>query len=149
MKKIFNKLFEIYKNHKEGINYLIFGGLTTLLSLIVYYALTWTIINPKNPLQLQIANILSWVCGFLFAYFTNRKFVFESKNKRVLKEFFSFFLSRLSTLFLDMLIMFIFVTLLKYNDAIFKIVSQALVIISNYALSKIFVFKNKKNRSDL
>ena len=138
------KLLEIYKKHKEGINYLIFGGLTTVLSLIVYYLLTWTIINPKDALQLQIANILSWVCGFLFAYFTNRKFVFDSKNEKVFKEFISFFLSRISTLLLDMLVMFIFVTLLKYNDALFKIVSQILVIVSNYALSKVFVFKKTK-----
>ena len=136
------RVLKIYKNHKEGINYLIFGGLTTILSLIVYYFLTWTILNPKNAIQLQIANILSWVCGFLFAYFTNRKFVFASKSEKVLKEFLSFFLSRISTLLLDMLIMFVFVTVLKYNDAVFKIVSQMLVIISNYILSKIFVFKN-------
>ena len=135
------KIWDIYKSHKEGINYLIFGGLTTVLSLIVYYGLTWTIINPNDPLQLQIANILSWTCGFLFAYFTNRKFVFESKSSNVLKEFFSFFISRISTLLLDMLIMFVFVTLLKYNDALFKLISQAIVIVSNYVLSKIFVFK--------
>ena len=140
------RLLGIYKKHKEGINYLIFGGLTTVLTLIVYYLLTWTIINTDNAIELQIANILSWICGFLFAYFTNRKFVFNSKNKKLIKEFISFFLSRISTLFLDMLIMFIFVTLLKYNDGIFKIISQILVILLNYILSKIFVFK--KNKED-
>lgn len=141
------KIFDIYVKHKEGINYLIFGGLTTVLSLVVYYVLTWTIINPKDGMQLQIANIISWTCGFLFAYFTNRKFVFNSKNKKVLKEFFSFFLSRVSTLLLDMLIMFIFVTLLKLNDGLFKLVSQVLVIVTNYILSKAIVFK-KKNIED-
>ena len=138
------KLLDVYKNHKEGINYLIFGGLTTILSLAVYYSLTWTIIDPNDAVQLQIANILSWICGFLFAYFTNRKYVFDSKNEKVLKEFVSFFLSRISTLLSDMLIMFVFVSVLKYNDALFKIVSQIIVIVSNYILSKIFVFKKKK-----
>lgn len=140
------KLFDLYKKHKEGINYLIFGGLTTVLSLIVYYVLTWTIINPNDAIELQIANILSWVCGFLFAYFTNRKYVFNSKNEKKIKEFISFFLSRISTLFLDMLIMFIFVTLLKYNDQLFKIISQVLVIVTNYILSKVFVFKKSENK---
>lgn len=143
MKKLIDKIFDIYKKHKEGINYLIFGGLTTLLSLVVYYLLTNTIINPKNAVQLQIANVISWVCGFLFAYFTNRKYVFESKEKNVLKEFISFFLSRISTLLLDMLIMFVFVTVLKYNDQLFKIISQIAVIVTNYLLSKLIVFKKK------
>ena len=143
MKKLIDKIFDIYKKHKEGINYLIFGGLTTLLSLVVYYLLTNTIINPKNAVQLQIANVISWVCGFLFAYFTNRKYVFESKEKNVLKEFISFFLSRISTLLLDMLIMFVFVTVLKYNDQLFKIISQIAVIVTNYLLSKLIFFKKK------
>lgn len=144
MKNMFNKLMDIYKKYKEGINYLIFGGLTTLLSLIVYYVLTNTIINPKDAVQLQIANVISWICGFLFAYFTNRKYVFESKTKNVLKEFFSFFLSRISTLLLDMLIMYVFVTALNYNDQVFKIISQIAVIVSNYLLSKLIVFKKEK-----
>lgn len=126
--------------HKEKILYLIFGGLTTLVSLIVYYATTFTILNPKNAIELQIANILSWVCGFLFAYFTNRKYVFNSNNKKG-KEFLLFFLSRISTLLLDMLIMYIFVTKLKLNNVIFKLVSQVLVIVINYILSKVIVFK--------
>lgn len=144
MKHLINKAFSIYKKHKEGINYLIFGGLTTLLSLIVYYLLTNTIINPSIAIQLQVANVVSWICGFLFAYFTNRKYVFESKEKKVFKEFFSFFLSRISTLLLDMLIMYIFVTVLKYNDQLFKLISQIVVIVSNYLLSKLFVFKKDK-----
>lgn len=136
------KFFELYKKHKEGIDYLFFGALTTFLTLLVYYLLTSTIINSKDAIQLQIANVLSWICGFLFAYFTNRKYVFKSKNEKVFKEFLSFFLSRISTLFLDMIIMFIFVTLLKGNDQLFKLVSQILVILTNYILSKLIVFKN-------
>ena len=122
--ELINKCLDIYKKHKEGFNYLIFGGLTTLLSLLVYYAVTFTFLNPDNTIELQIANILSWIFGFLFAYFTNRKYVFESKNKKVSEEFFKFFLSRISTLLLDMAIMFVFVTFLKFNDKVFKIISH-------------------------
>ena len=142
--ELINKCLDIYKKHKEGFNYLIFGGLTTLLSLLVYYAVTFTFLNPDNTIELQIANILSWIFGFLFAYFTNRKYVFESKNKKVSEEFFKFFLSRISTLLLDMAIMFVFVTFLKFNDKVFKIISQVLVMLSNYILIKLLVFKKKE-----
>ena len=104
------KLFDMYKKHKEVINYLIFGFLTTVLSLTIYYLLTFTILNPKDAFQLQVANVTSWIGAVIFAFFTNRKFVFESKNKNISKEFIKFFLSRISTLLLDMLIMFVFVT---------------------------------------
>lgn len=142
---LFNLCMDIYKKHKEGFNYLIFGFLATIISLGVYYLLTFSILNANNNIELQIANILSWLFAFLFAYFTNRKYVFESKNENVKNEFFKFFLSRISTLLLDMFIMFVFVTCLKLNDKIFKIVSQVLVILSNYVLSKCLVFKNIAN----
>lgn len=132
---------EIYIKYKEIINYLIFGFLTTLISLCVYYFLTMTILNVESSIQLQCANTISWCVGVLFAYFTNRSFVFESNNKNKKKEFITFTTSRLSTLFLDMAIMFLFVTLLKYNDQIIKLISQVLVIVGNYLLSKLIVFK--------
>lgn len=135
-----NKIKKVYLQHKEIINYLVFGTLTTIVTLSVYYIITHTILNPKKAIELQIANVISWTCGFLFAYITNRKFVFESKKDKK-KEFILFFLSRISTLLLDMVIMFIFVTLLKLNDSVFKLVSQVMVIVSNYILSKIVVFK--------
>lgn len=138
MKELFNK-------YKEIIIYLIFGVLTTIISLIVYYALTYTILNPNNSIYLQIANILSWIAGVLFAYFTNRKYVFESKNKNKLKEFTSFVGSRVTTLILDMLIMGVGVSLLHGNDKILKLISQVLVIVGNYVLSKLIVFKKKNN----
>ena len=71
---------------KEVIMYLIFGVLTTIVSLAVYYVLIFTLLNPENAIQLQIANILSWIAGVAFAYVTNRKFVFESKEKNKFKE---------------------------------------------------------------
>ena len=133
----------IYLKHKEIINYLIFGILTTIVSLVTYYLLVYTILNPNNSLELQIANIISWITSVTFAYITNRKYVFNSKNNNILKEITKFYSSRLTTLFLDMLIMFIFVTILKFNDKIIKIFVQIIVIITNYILSKLLVFKNK------
>ena len=128
---------------KEVIMYLIFGVLTTIVSLAVYYVLIFTLLNPENAIQLQIANIVSWIAGVAFAYVTNRKFVFESKEKNKFKELSKFVASRFTTLFLDMLIMFVGVTCLHGNDKIIKLISQVLVIIGNYVFSKIFVFKKK------
>lgn len=131
----------LFNKYKEVIMYLIFGVLTTIVSLVVYYLLVYTVLDPKSALELQIANIISWIMGVTFAYVTNRKFVFESKNNNHLKEVGSFVAARVLTLLLDMLIMFVGVTLLSGNDKIFKLVSQVLVIVLNYVFSKLFVFK--------
>ena len=69
-----DKIKELYLKYKEIINYLIVGVLTTVVSLTVYYGLVLTILNPKNPIQLQAANIASWICAVAFAYWANRKF---------------------------------------------------------------------------
>lgn len=138
------KIIELFNKYKEIIMYLIFGVLTTVVSLVTYYALTLTILNPEKAMQLQLANIISWIVSIAFAYVTNRKFVFESKSEDIVKEATSFVGGRVLTLILDMAIMFIFVTLLHLNDKIFKIVSQVLVIVTNYVISKLFVFKENK-----
>lgn len=139
------KINKLYKKYKEIINYSIFGILATIVSLGVKYSLLFTFLEPSNALELQIAIIISWIAAVLFAYFTNRKFVFNSKNENKLKEFISFVLARLSTLLLEMIIMWFFVTFLKLNSdlyvIIFTIIAQIVVVIGNYIFSKLFVFK--------
>lgn len=137
------KILNLYKKYKEILNYLIVGVLTTVVSLAVYYISVFTFLNPDNSIQLQIANILSWIAGVAFAYFTNRKYVFESKNKNKLQEATKFVSSRITTLLLDMFIMWLGVTILHFNDKLIKLVSQVLVIVGNYILSKLFVFKKE------
>ena len=137
------KILNLYKKYKEIINYLIVGVLTTVVSLAVYYISVFTFLNPDNSIQLQIANILSWIAGVAFAYFTNRKYVFESKNKNKLQEATKFVSSRITTLLLDMFIMWLGVTILHFNDKLIKLASQVLVIVGNYILSKLFVFKKE------
>ena len=130
--------------NKEVLMYLIFGVLTTIVALAIYYALTYTVLDANNSIQLQIANVISWVGGVIFAYVTNRKYVFESKNKNKVAEAGKFVSARLVTLLMDMAIMFVGVTLLKGNDKILKIISQIVVIVSNYVFSKLIVFKKEK-----
>ncbi len=139
------KIKELYKKYKEVVNYLIFGVLTTIVALLVYYICVFTFLNPENAIQLQIANVISWVAGVTFAYFTNRKYVFESQEKNKMQEASKFVFARLITLIMDMAIMWLGVTILQQNDKIIKIISQIAIIVSNYILSKLFVFrKNKK-----
>ncbi len=143
MKKIIN----LYKKYEEIINYLIVGVLTTVVSLVVKWGLLFTILDPKNSVQLQVAVVISWIAAVVFAYITNRIFVFKSKSKKILKEITSFFGARLLTLGLEMLIMWFFVTFLKLNSdlwvLIWTMVAQILVIIFNYIFSKLFVFRKK------
>lgn len=139
-----SKIFDLYKKNKEVINYLIVGVLTTVVSLGVYYGSVFTILDPNDAFQLQIANILSWIAAVTFAYFTNRKYVFESENANVLLEAVKFYLSRVSTLLMDMAIMFVGVTVLNFDDKIVKIVVQVIVMVANYVFSKLFVFAKEK-----
>ena len=143
MKKMWNKCLKLYKKYEEIINYLIVGGLTTIVSLGSYYLCIYTFLDPDVWYQLQAANIISWICAVTFAYFANRIFVFKSKNQKKFIEAVSFYGSRVATLLMDMGIMFVFVTLLHLNDKIMKLVVQVVVTAANYILSKLFVFKKK------
>ena len=142
------KIIELYKKYEEIVNYLIFGVLTTVVSLAIKYLLLFTILDAKNSIQLQIAVIVSWITACTFAYVTNRIWVFKSKSKNILKEAISFFAARLATLGLEMLIMFVFVTVLGLISnlwvIVWTLVSQVLIIIGNYVLSKLLVFKKEK-----
>lgn len=135
---------KIYQKYHEIINYLIFGVLTTIVSLGSYYLLTSFIFNPNDAIELQITNILSWIFAVTFAYFTNRKYVFNSKDKNILVEMVKFYLARLTSLLIDMLLMYIFVSYLKYNDKIIKVIVQIIVVTMNYIFSKILIFKNQR-----
>jgi len=140
-----DKIKELYMKYKELVNYLIVGVLTTVVSLVAYYGCVFTFLNPESAIELQIANILSWIAAVTFAYFTNRKYVFESKESNMVKEAGKFYASRLSTLAMDMAIMFVGVTMLGFSDKIMKLVVQVVVTIANYIISKFLVFKKEEN----
>lgn len=146
--KFWNWGWNIYYKNPEIWNYLIVGVLTTVVSLAIKWGLLFTILDAKNGFQVQVAVITSWIGAVIFAYITNRIFVFKSKSKNYLKEISSFVLGRVATLLMEMFIMWFFVTLLKLNSdtwvLIFTLVCQVLVTIFNYILSKLFVFKKEK-----
>ena len=138
---------EVYKKYEEIIRYLVVGVLTTIVSLATYFICVHTFLDATNGVEIQIANIISWLFAVAFAYITNRIFVFKSKSKNYLKEITIFCTSRVLTLLMDMAIMFVFVTLLKGSDTIGKLISQVVVTIANYIFSKLFVFVKKEKES--
>ncbi|MBR2828524.1 MAG: GtrA family protein [Bacilli bacterium] len=118
----------------EGLSYLFFGFCTTLINLIAFY------IFRKMNIDLYISNGISWIISVLFAYITNRLFVFHSKGK-VIKEGFSFLFFRILSLVFDMAFLFLFVDIFHISDIISKIIVNILIIIINYVFSKIFIFR--------
>lgn len=133
----------LYFCYKEIINYLIFGGVTTIVNFVSYYIAARII-----GIEEVISSGISWFCAVLFAYITNRIFVFESKakgKKAIIKEIVSFFLARvLSGILCDVGTFALMVKVFNINDIFSKIVTQIMVIVVNYLFSKFFIFKNKK-----
>ena len=135
---------KLFYKYEEVILYLIVGVLTTCVSLGVYYGCVLTFLNPNITYQLQTANIISWIVSVTFAYITNRKFVFKSVSKNWTGEAAAFYSSRITTLLMDMAIMFVFVTVCEINDKIIKLAAQVIIMIVNYGLSKWIVFRKNQ-----
>ena len=132
-------IWKMYKKYEDVILYLFFGGLTFLVSMVSYY-----ICATPLGINYMVANVISWILAVLFAYITNRIFVFKSTVtgiKGILKELWLFVACRLSTGVMEVVIMFVGVSLLKCNDLLVKGAAQVLVILTNYILSKILIFK--------
>ncbi len=139
------KIKELCKKYEEIIVYLIVGVLTTIVSWGACWIAEVLGLNSEIEWQNAVINTIGWVAGVLFGYVTNRKYVFKSTNPQILKEFVSFAGGRVSTWILDIVIMYVAVNLIQMNYWIAKIfISSVLVMIANYVLSKLFVFKKKK-----
>ena len=140
-----DKIKKMLKNGKirEIIAYLIIGFLTTMLNLLVYYVCTNYFLNPEKIINVEIANVIAWVVAVIFAYVTNRVIVFRSKDHKVLKESIKFFLGRIFTLLLELVLMALMLSVMHIDDKIAKIICQIIIIVGNYIISKLFVFKKK------
>lgn len=131
---------KILQKYRELILYVIFGILTTVCNFVVYFIAT-----RMFELSIEIANILGWFLSVLFAYITNRQYVFRSDeySKSIIKELLSFYGSRLFTGLLDFGGMWLFADYLKFNDIITKGVLNVIIIVLNFVLSKFLVFQKK------
>ncbi len=137
----------IYHKNEELWNYLIVGGLTTVVSIGTKWGLYFTVLDVNDGFEAQAGVIISWIVAVLFAYVANRIYVFKSKSKNIFKELCSFLGARLLTLGMEALLTFLFFTLLGLTTNLWVIVVtfiiQVLIMVFNYIFSKIFVFKKR------
>ena len=138
--KLLSPLWPFYVKYKEPLLYLFFGGLTTLISIFVFW-----LFNGPFGLNELVANLISWVLAVLFAFLTNKTWVFQSggQEKGFLSLMLSFYAGRLVTLGVEELLLLVFITWLGFNSMAVKIVAEVVVIVLNYVISKLLVFRDK------
>ena len=133
------KLKALYTRYRDVIPYLFFGVCTTLVNMAAYWASAY-------PLGLSVAasTVIAWILAVLFAYVTNRRWVFRSSARtaaEITREMASFFSCRLATGLLDLGCMFLFVDVLGWNDILIKALDNVLVVVLNYVASKLLIFR--------
>ena len=131
-------LRELYKKYREEIKYLFFGSMTTLVNLGTYALLT----SFGSSINEVIAEIIAWSASVIFAFFTNKFFVFEHKStKHILRELLSFVGARAFSGLVEIGGFALFVSVLHFNDWAVKAALAVFVVIANYVLSKFLIFK--------
>jgi len=151
------KIIDLYKKYKEVVDYLFWGAAAFFLYMFIYWIFT-SCLGMKEVVATLIDNLLV----IIFAFFTNKIFVFRSKTESAgafFKEFASFFAARIFTLVLSELMTWIGCDVLGYNTnsyhlsfindgLIVQLITQVVVIVTNYVLSKLWIFKGKKDNSE-
>lgn len=137
-----------YRKHKEGMRYLVFGALSTIVNIVSYTIFATLILKgvESESVRVNISEIIAFIISVIFAYITNKLYVFNSKTngfKDLVREITSFFSCRIFTEIVSILMMNAAVWL-SINDILMKIISNIVVIILNFIFSKILIFKNKK-----
>lgn len=133
IKSLINKLY-----NNNIIRYVFFGALTTLVNLISYGIL-------RNFMDFNIANIISIILAIIFAYYVNSRFVFRSKSNTPserFSEFVKFISARITTMFIEVVGVYIFVEIIQIHDLLGKILIQFVILVLNYIFSKLLVFRN-------
>lgn len=149
--RLFGKLF-----NREVLSYLFFGVLTTLVALLMFYlpdklfsavgymgVVHYATGSAKDFSYIE-SNVISWICAVAFAFVTNKLFVFEShswERRTVLREAGTFVGGRLATLLVDTAMMFLFVTVIGMHEMLAKLIVQVVIVILNYVISKLIVFR--------
>ena len=134
-----NKIIEALRKNKQLLLYLFFGICTTAINTICYWLL-----YDVLPFGNLLSTILAWLAAVIFAFITNKLFVFESKRtstQECINEVVSFFGCRLLTGILDVVIMAVAVDMLRWNGLLWKLISNIIVTIINYIASKFWIFK--------
>ena len=135
-------IISLIRKHQDILFYGFFGVCTTLVNIAAY----WICAHPAG-LGTMPSTVIAWVLAVLFAYFTNRRWVFHSAARTLnekSREMIKFFSCRLGTGILDWIIMFVFVSKLHFNDVLIKAAANILVIILNYVAGKLIIFRRKE-----
>lgn len=132
----------LFTKYKETIYYLVFGVLSTIVNIAVYILCTRTL-----NIDFIISNWIAWIAAVIFAYITNKFWVFESKKiqiKFLIKEFLSFVSCRIVSGIIEMFLMYVMISILSINDFAVKITTNIVVVILNFIFSKLIIFKEKQ-----
>jgi len=144
---LIRKFKPFYEKRKDIVLYTFFGGLTTIVSFFTF----WVCIDLVKMHEL-IANTFSWIFAVAFAFFTNRIWVFNSPTKTAkdfIKQFILFYAGRLFSFAVEMGIIYLFITLMGFNELLIKLAATIIVLILNYIISKVFVFRNKSEKNTI
>ncbi|MDE6781945.1 MAG: GtrA family protein [Ruminococcus sp.] len=143
-------LQDIYYKYEEKWMYLLFGGLTTVISIVS--KLMFFAIVPGEPNWETDAGVaISWILAVTFAFFTNKKYVFKSETKtkeEFWKAFFAFYGGRVATLIMEWAIFAIFCKKMHLNKTVITFLSQVIIFVANYVISKVFVFRKKDGQTE-
>ena len=130
---------KIWQTYQEYIVYLIFGVLTTLVNYAIYF-----ICRDYFAIHYSVSNVIAFAIAVIFAFITNKLFVFHSSNIKlnyVYKEFISFVSLRIVSMLVETLLLVVFVELLKVDDGLMKIIVSIGTIVLNYVFSKWITFR--------
>lgn len=141
-----NRITKYLKKYEELVAYFIVGSFNTILAWVLWLVLSYSIFDVHIVWQNMMLSILSWIVCNCIVYVLNRVFVFKSKAPNILREFIKFSASRLLTLVLDSMMIVILINICNMNEIIAKFITTVTVIIVNYLLSKLLVFKKNETR---
>ena len=137
-------IFEPFYKKQGSIVVFVFWRADFIVSIATY-----AVFNVSMGINELIANVMSWVLAVLFAFATNRVWVFQAPTHTItefLKQMLSFFGGRVVTLVIEEIILLVFITWLGFNSMVVKVIAQVIVIVLNYVISKFFVFSDKNSR---
>ncbi len=134
-------LKELIYKYKEVISYIAFGVATTIVNFVVFF-----ICKDMLGIDYKISNAISWFLSVLFAFFTNKYFVFGSKHDDLgsfVREILLFYWYRILSFVIDMALMILMIEVLNISDFWSKMATQVAVVVLNYFFSKFFIFNKK------
>ncbi|MEI5992937.1 GtrA family protein [Candidatus Enterococcus mansonii] len=132
---------DLYKKYKEVLAYLFFGVATTIVNITMFF-----VCKDLLGIDYKVSNTIGWFLSVLFAFFTNKYFVFSSKHEgfgAFIKEMLLFYWYRVLSFVIDMAMMVIMIEIMHITDFWAKMITQVAVVVLNYFFSKFFIFKKK------